>query len=193
MKYKTCQNEKCQKPLTGWQVKFCSRSCAAKINNVGKKHSIETRKKISKSLGGKGVTIKHNKVCLNCGTPTDNPKYCSVKCRGTHKTNRLIEQWLAGEIDGCSKAGHASYVKHYLIDKYNSKCSICGWGETNPYTKTIPLEVDHIDGNAYNNVPENVTLICPNCHSLTKTFRGANAGNGRRTYLKKYYINNKGD
>jgi len=190
MKYENCQNKECNKPLTGCQVKFCSRSCAAKVNNVGKKHTIETRKKISKALGGKGVVIKHNKVCLNCGKPTNNPKFCSVICSGTYIRKELIEQWLAGEIDGTSKSGHASYVKFFLLDKYKSKCSICGWGKMNPHTKTIPLEVEHIDGNAYNNKPENVTLICPNCHSLTKTFRGANVGNGRRTYLKKYYIKN---
>ena len=71
-----------------------------------------------------------------------------------------------------------------LIEKYNNKCSICGWCEENTYTKSIPLEVEHIDGNPYNNSPENVTLICPNCHSLTKTYKGANKGNGRRYYRK---------
>jgi len=58
----------------------------------------------------------------------------------------------------------------------------------NPYTGNVPLEIEHKDGDAYNNDPDNVTLICPNCHSLTKTYRGANRGNGRRSYLKKYYI-----
>lgn len=66
-----------------------------------------------------------------------------------------------------------------MFDKYQNKCSLCGWGETNPYTNTIPLEIDHIDGNAENNSEENLRLICPNCHSLTPTYRGANRGYGR--------------
>ena len=37
----------------------------------------------------------------------------------------------------------------------------------------------HIDGNSKNNKEENLTLLCPNCHSLTKTYKGANRGNGR--------------
>ena len=39
--------------------------------------------------------------------------------------------------------------------------------------------VDHIDGNSDNNSEENLRLICPNCHSLTSTYRGANRGHGR--------------
>ena len=107
---------------------------------------------------------------------------------GDLKRKEKIKLWLEGEILGDSKSGHALFVKQYLLEKYNNKCSICEWGEKNPYSKTIPLEVEHIDGNPYNNTPENVTLICPNCHSLTKTYRGANRGNGRREYLKKYHI-----
>ena len=30
-----------------------------------------------------------------------------------------------------------------------------------------------------NNKEENLTLLCPNCHSLTPTAKGANKGNGR--------------
>lgn len=50
----------------------------------------------------------------------------------------------------------------------------------NPYTGTIPLEVEHIDGDAENNSEDNLTLLCPNCHSLTKTYRGANRGKSTR-------------
>ncbi len=41
------------------------------------------------------------------------------------------------------------------------------------------LEIDHIDGNSDNNSEENLRLVCPNCHSLTSTYRGTNRGNGR--------------
>jgi len=54
-----------------------------------------------------------------------------------------------------------------------------GWGERNPFTGLIPLEVEHIDGNYKNNRPENLILLYPNCYSLTKNYRGANKGKGR--------------
>lgn len=33
------------------------------------------------------------------------------------------------------------------MDKYSCKCAQCEWGQENAYTHTIPLEVEHIDGN----------------------------------------------
>lgn len=36
----------------------------------------------------------------------------------------------------------------------------------------IPLELHHIDGNHYNNKLGNIQILCPNCHSLTSTYRG---------------------
>lgn len=38
----------------------------------------------------------------------------------------------------------------------------------------IPLELDHIDGDRTNNLIENLRVLCPNCHSMTPTYRGKN-------------------
>ena len=54
----------------------------------------------------------------------------------------------------------------------------------NQYTNKIPLEVEHIDGNYKNNVEENLTLLCPNCHALTATYKGANLNKGRKSRSK---------
>ena len=72
-------------------------------------------------------------------------------------------------------------------EKYNNKCSRCGWGEINTYTNLLPLEIEHIDGNFKNNNEENLILLCPNCHSLTATFKGANPNYGRKN-RKKYSL-----
>ena len=57
------------------------------------------------------------------------------------------------------------------------KCSECGI--TDWANKPITLQVHHIDGNCTNNMPDNLKLICPNCHSQTPTFGSRNTGNGR--------------
>lgn len=49
------------------------------------------------------------------------------------------------------------------------KCNCCGINEYNG--KSISLELNHIDGNRYNNNLDNLELLCPNCHSQTPTYR----------------------
>jgi len=46
------------------------------------------------------------------------------------------------------------------------------------------LQIEHVDGNPYRHKEENLTLLCPNCHSLTATFGGLNKGHGRK-YRKR--------
>jgi len=46
--------------------KFCSKSCAATYNNKRRKHTIETKRKISSSLGGEGIA-REERVCSLCG------------------------------------------------------------------------------------------------------------------------------
>jgi hypothetical protein len=145
--------------------KFCCQSCAATYNN---------KKRNTKQ------SSSAEKFCIACGNPCRN-KYCSVQCQAKHKHQQLIDGWLSGDIEiATNKWGDTpESIRKYLFEKYNSKCSRCGWGETNPHTNKVPLEVEHIDGNYKNNNPGNLTLLCPNCHSLTKAYRGANKGNGR--------------
>lgn len=77
-------------------------------------------------------------------------------------------------------------IRRYMLKKYDYKCSRCGWGEINPYTNTVPLEIEHIDGDYTNNNEDNLDVLCPNCHSLTSTYKGANKGHGRQERLQYY-------
>lgn len=42
------------------------------------------------------------------------------------------------------------------------------------------MQIDHIDGDYKNCRPENLRILCPNCHSLTPTFGALNKGKGRK-------------
>ena len=126
------------------------------------------------------------KNCLNCSKQISNRnKYCSLKCQKDYEFKLYIENWKNGKEDGMRGAYQISmHIKTYLFEKHNYKCSKCGWGEVNQYTKKIPLEIEHIDGNYKNNNEENLTVLCPNCHSLTSTYKGANINFGRKARTK---------
>ena len=125
-------------------------------------------------------------TCLCCGASLSRlgMKFCSNKCQHEYEQIEWEKKWLSGEVDGNSKTtesgGVRDRIRTYLFRKYDSKCAACGWGEINHFTGKIPLDVEHIDGNYLNNSPSNVTLLCPNCHSLTSTYKGANKGRGRQ-------------
>ena len=125
--------------------------------------------------------------CINCNKEIrKRNKYCSLKCQKEYQYKDYIRNWKNGKIDGMrGEYQISSYIRNYIFEKYNNKCAICGWGEKNPYTNKIPLEVEHKDGNYKNNKEENLILLCPNCHSLTSTYKGANLNKGR-TIRKKY-------
>ena len=131
----------------------------------------------------KGTGKKY--YCLNCGKELDVSKgihkYCSNKCQHEYEYKKYIEKYKQDNSIAKSTAWGQipAYLRRYIFEKYNNKCCICGWSKENPYTHTIPLEIDHIDGNSENNSENNLRLICPNCHSLTATYRGANRGHGR--------------
>lgn len=124
--------------------------------------------------------------CLNCNTLINKrTKYCSNKCQKEYEYKKYIIKWKNNEISGMrGEYQISSYIKTYLFKKYNYKCARCGWGELNKYTNKIPLEIEHIDGNYRNNKEDNLILLCPNCHSLTSTYKGANIHNGRKARNK---------
>jgi DNA-binding Lrp family transcriptional regulator len=83
-------------------------------------------------------------------------------------------------------------LKERLIQNktFQNNCFECGlkdyWND-----KKIILQLDHINGNRYDNRIENLRLLCPNCHSQTKNFAGKNIKNKRPksiNYCKKCSI-----
>ena len=62
-------------------------------------------------------------------------------------------------------------LKNKLYD-YNlleKKCSECGQGMV-WNNKKLGLQLDHINGDAQDNQLSNLRILCPNCHSQTRTF-----------------------
>lgn len=108
--------------------------------------------------------------------------FCSKPCEAKFKideTNKRIELGLVS---------HPARLKRYLADLFGESCVECKQGSTWNNTP-LTLQLDHIDGNSDNNLPNNLRLLCPNCHSQTKTFSGRNCGkvnSTRSSYMKAY-------
>lgn len=51
------------------------------------------------------------------------------------------------------------YLKHNNV---KHECSVCGLSEW--MGKEIVLDIDHVDGDCFNNALSNLNYLCPNCH-----------------------------
>lgn len=129
-----------------------------------------------------------NKVlCAFCNQsePSHGKKYCSNKCVASARKQSVIEKYLNDPNTGTVKAGLSQAISRYLKEQAGWKCqspNCCvpgGWSEIHPVTGVVPVEIDHIDGDAYNNHPDNLIVLCPNCHSLTANYRALNKKSGR--------------
>lgn len=187
---------------------YCSRSCANRHNNA-----ISPKVKRTQRCKNCDVLIKRPWVycsecrevgkhssrprmsvpprpCETCQKPIDRKdkrnRFCSRECyhqrpvtysdvqklRSQQRYEGYIARWLAGdETDHYNGLRDEEtlhlFIRRYLLLKHES-------------------HVDHIDGNyKKNNAPENLQLLCPNCHSLTSTYGNANRGKGRpNRYVK---------
>jgi hypothetical protein len=66
-------------------------------------------------------------------------------------------------------------MRNRILAEQNNKCNRCGLDRWQ--NEILVLEFEHKDGNNKNNNRDNLECICPNCHSLTPTWRGRNVAN----------------
>lgn len=144
--------------------KFCSSSCNASYNN--KTNHWRKQKGILKVLPN----------CVHCGKICKKSvsKYCSIQCQSDYVLQEKIKSGLAS----------ARTLKRHLLKEHGNKCWTCGITDWN--NKKLGMELEHIDGNSENNSLENLSLICPNCHSQTPTYKAKNVGNGRHSRRIRY-------
>jgi hypothetical protein len=137
---------------------------------------------------GKG---KSTFICLNCGKecskyPSTTAKFCSSKCQHEYQYKQYIQRWLNGEESGTvNNFSTSKCVRRYLFEVNNNACQVCGCDDINEFSGKSILQIHHIDGNPTNNRPENLMLLCPNCHAKTENYgnRNKNSFHARSVYF----------
>jgi hypothetical protein len=82
---------------------------------------------------------------------------------------RPIEDYLSNKYPTQSHRLKLRLISEGLFDRRCYNCNNTIW-----QNQPIPIELEHIDGNHANNNLDNLTLLCPNCHAQTPTYRGKN-------------------
>lgn len=172
--------------------------CNKETKNVYCSLSCSNRSRTAKNEKNYNLNPKR---CLLCQTAISYSKrfeniYCSHSCaakvsnknpkrkKGSKKyiDRSVWIEMLQKQVMENFKNGiitKRSTIRRCLIETVGNICSICNNG--NLWNgQSLTLIVDHIDGDAGNNLPSNLRLLCPNCNSQTPTFCGRNRGKGRQ-------------
>lgn len=153
---------------------FCSKSCAAKINNqkFPKRKKEQKKEKKKRTYPSKRNYQENDLYCIFCGKKLNGnqKKFCSNKCKRDFYTKNNYQTKHSSIND---KKG--TLIKLEYVKKLGGKCAVCG------YNKNLSALVFHhvndkklsltartfsrFDEHIINDEIKKCILLCHNCHS----------------------------
>lgn len=129
-------------------------------------------------------------VLTNLGKKINNGSYRSVKGMYRSAGVAIPEfQYTSRKANGFKRMSDSEFLRdgvhrsgvhlkeRMLLNGVIHECCTCGLPPEWQGSK-LTLQVDHIDGDSFNNVLENLRFLCPNCHAQTATFGRSKGGTG---------------
>jgi hypothetical protein len=126
-----------------------------------------TASRAAAKLGLHHNTFKRRAEKLGCYRPNQGG-------RGLNKSRNVGKL----PLEEIFKGKHPSYQTFKLKNRMlregikDNICEVCGLKEWN--NSQIQMELHHLNGVRTDHRPNNLQMICPNCHSQTKTYRAKN-------------------
>lgn len=141
-----CEN--CNKQHDGSYAsgRFCSKQCSKAFCTKGKRAEIS--RKVSEKLKGRQGHSKEKMLVI-----------------AKKVSQSRIERFQNASFE---ELGIGS-KKVRILEEQNGCCISCNLSEW--LGEPIKFELDHIDGDKANNNRDNLRVMCPNCHSMTPTWR----------------------
>lgn len=171
-KCKNCKIEDANKYSKYSNGEFCSSKCARSYSTKEKR--LEINKKVSDKLIGRktknyySIQKKVKKSKSKYYNFTKKEKWKVINEKRTEIANNKI-------LNADFSTLCYDRLRKRIILEQNKKCNKCGLSEW--LGEKIIFELEHIDGNNKNNARNNLEALCPNCHSLSPTWRGKNKKN----------------
>lgn len=148
--------EKCFKDHDGsyGSGRFCSSVCARSFSTSRARKDINRR--VSEKLSGRKRNL------------TEEQRAVVSEQLAVARKMRSPQPYQQRPFDALS----LDYKRIRIIEDQDGHCANCNVDEW--FGLPIILELDHINGDRSDNRRENLRCLCPNCHSLTPTWRGRN-------------------
>ena len=141
------------------------------------KNAVETSVSIREAIGKLGLIpaganyAQFHKTVSRLELDTSHFKGKAANSGRTFNPKRDIEDYLSNKVTIQSYKLKLRLLKDQIKEYKCECCTLTEWNNS-----PIPLELDHINGDHFDNRLENLRLLCPNCHAQTDTYRGKNKG-----------------